>query len=207
MLDLEDAWIAGQDLPACVDTALAAAPRHPYPATCGLPVDCLLVLDIEGGANNRPGEDEIIELPVVLIDLRTASEEARFHRFVRPCSWDHLLQPEANAAARLRRNPQASAVPFQQALAELRAWLRRHDILLDGIHEQDADTAAQEDAMEQLQRPRSQQRLGGGRSFLWVTCGDWDLKTIIPRQCAKSRVPVPPCMQSWCNLKVDRTRE
>jgi hypothetical protein len=24
---------------------------------------------------------------------------------------------------------------------------------------------------------------GSGRRFLWATCGDWDLNTVVPRQC------------------------
>ena len=41
-----------------------------------------------------------------------------------------------------------------------------------------------------------------GRSFVWATCGDWDLQTIFPRQCAKSGVCVPASMRQWCNLKI-----
>lgn len=43
----------------------------------------LLVMDVEGGANDRPGEDEIIELPVMLLDASAGEERARFHRFIR----------------------------------------------------------------------------------------------------------------------------
>jgi inhibitor of KinA sporulation pathway (predicted exonuclease) len=174
ILDLEEAWLAGADPPlvtcetvprGCTATGTQTSPED---------VECLLILDFEGGANDRPGEDEIIELPVTIVNLWTAKEEARFHRFVRPSSWGSL-PPDGQGG--LRTNARAKAVPFPTALAELELWLIGHNIMLGAA--------------------------GGGRSFLWATCGDWDLKTLLPRQCGKSKVPIPTSMTQWCNLKVD----
>eukprot|EP00759_Apiculatamorpha_spiralis_P041274 PhF_6_TR39876/c0_g1_i1/m.59287/K18418/ERI3, PINT1; ERI1 exoribonuclease 3 len=36
---------------------------------------------------------------------------------------------------------------------------------------------------------------------LFVTCGDWDLKTMLPTQCTVSGVPIPAYLKSWCNVK------
>ena len=94
-------------------------------------------------------QDEIIELPCLLIDTLHGREVARFHRFVRPVSWDTFLrgQPEA------RKNDIANAVSFTEALAELEQFLKDQGAL---------------------------------DSILMVTCGDWDLKTIVPKQCIRS---------------------
>lgn len=100
MRDMEDLWLAE-----------GGAHASGVEAGDGAQVECVVVVDIEGGANDRAGEDEIIELPVVLVNLKTRREEARFHRFVRPSSWDSLLQ----GAPRARINALSSAVPFPQA--------------------------------------------------------------------------------------------
>lgn len=41
----------------------------------------------------------------------------------------------------------------------------------------------------------------GDKSFTFVTCGDWDLKTMLPNQCTTSGVPVPPQFDAWINIK------
>eukprot|EP00667_Euglena_gracilis_P008074 EG_transcript_8168 len=46
---------------------------------------------------------------------------------------------------------------------------------------------------------RMEQQAGGPAAF--VTCGDWDLKTQVPRQCSVSGIPVPQRMERWVNLK------
>ena len=121
-----------------------------------------------------------------------------------------------------RINALFSAVPFPQALAELEEWLRRHNIRSD--LKQDV-RQAQDPTQPQTSKKSNDTRaveVGGagerdgaegavagrdghgeeGRSFVWATCGDWDLKTIFPRQCAKSGVSVPASMRQWCNLKI-----
>src|SRR4051794_34049765 len=37
--------------------------------------------------------------------------------------------------------------------------------------------------------------------FLIVTCGDWDLGSLLPRQCTQHRLPLPDWSYSWANLK------
>lgn len=37
--------------------------------------------------------------------------------------------------------------------------------------------------------------------FTFVTCGDWDLKTMLPNQCRTSDLPVPDSMTQWINIK------
>ncbi|XP_012283366.1 ERI1 exoribonuclease 3 [Orussus abietinus] len=35
----------------------------------------------------------------------------------------------------------------------------------------------------------------------FVTCGDWDLKVMLPSQCALERLEVPDCFETWIDLK------
>ncbi|KAF7261127.1 hypothetical protein EG68_01421 [Paragonimus skrjabini miyazakii] len=41
----------------------------------------------------------------------------------------------------------------------------------------------------------------GGKSFAFVTCGDWDLKTMLPSQCRHLGISVPSYFRQWINLK------
>src|SRR5437763_1839695 len=43
--------------------------------------------------------------------------------------------------------------------------------------------------------------LEGQGDFQFVTCGDWDLGSLLPRQCAEHRLPVPAWARSWANLE------
>jgi inhibitor of KinA sporulation pathway (predicted exonuclease) len=40
-----------------------------------------------------------------------------------------------------------------------------------------------------------------GEDVLFCTCGDWDLKTALPKQASYSSVSVPSYLKSWCNVK------
>ena len=37
--------------------------------------------------------------------------------------------------------------------------------------------------------------------FCFVTCGDWDLKTMLPKQCRSFKIPLPNYFERWLNIK------
>ena len=41
----------------------------------------------------------------------------------------------------------------------------------------------------------------GRKSFVVVTCGDWDLKTMLPSQSEFSKTKIPGGLHQWCNVK------
>ena len=43
--------------------------------------------------------------------------------------------------------------------------------------------------------------LNPGVSFCFVTCGDWDLKTMLPSQCKYFNIPIQNYFQRWINIK------
>jgi inhibitor of KinA sporulation pathway (predicted exonuclease) len=43
--------------------------------------------------------------------------------------------------------------------------------------------------------------LDGTKSFIFVTCGDWDLRQMMPPQCKTSGVKVPSPYCKWINIK------
>eukprot|EP00930_Biecheleria_cincta_P044772 TRINITY_DN30831_c0_g1_i1.p1 TRINITY_DN30831_c0_g1~~TRINITY_DN30831_c0_g1_i1.p1 ORF type:complete len:1001 (+),score=192.86 TRINITY_DN30831_c0_g1_i1:335-3337(+) len=144
----------------------------------------LLLLDLEGGGNadGRDGEDEIIEVPVLSMCPTTGVEFGRFHRFVRPGYWDREAVSMRQRFHTNCFNNGASSIPFPQVIADMQDWIG------------------------QLLGLSSPVELNGD-SFLFVTCGNWDVKTAIPRQCNK---PVPGAVDfatqqlmfsRWSNLK------
>lgn len=43
-------------------------------------------------------------------------------------------------------------------------------------------------------------------AFAFVTCGEWDLRSMLPRQCTTSRIPIPRVYRRWINVKTVFTR-
>ena len=45
------------------------------------------------------------------------------------------------------------------------------------------------------------ENLKDNANICFVTCGDWDLKTMLPGQCEYLERPVPPYFKKWMNIK------
>jgi inhibitor of KinA sporulation pathway (predicted exonuclease) len=70
---------------------------------------------------------------------------------------------------------------------------------LTGIRQDQVDEGvAFPQALSQFEHWRQTQSL---TESLLVTCGDWDLGSLLPRQCAQHGVPIPEWADRWCNLK------
>jgi len=162
--------------------------QGPEPGSQGPPQDpkrpVLLLLDLEGGGNRdgRDGEDEIIEVPVLAMDPATGRELGRFHRFARPGFWDREADSMRRRFPREYFNVASSSVPFTEVIGAMKDYICQ----IVGV----AGPA-------QLKSD----------SFLFVTCGNWDVKTAIPLQCNK---PLPGTVDlatqqllfsRWSNLK------
>jgi ERI1 exoribonuclease 3 len=39
------------------------------------------------------------------------------------------------------------------------------------------------------------------QNFIFITCGDWDLRTMLPTQCNYFNIKYPVYLRSWINLK------
>lgn len=143
-----------------------------------LPFEYLVVLDFE--ATCKPGAppvpQEVIEFPSVLVSLRDAAVVDSFESFVRPVVHPEL-DPFCTELTSIRQDDVASAPTFEEVLTRHRSWLGRHGLL------EAAD-------------PR--------REPLFLTCGDWDLGTMLPGQCEAAGIAVtdlPRAYRRWCNVK------
>lgn len=139
--------------------------------------DRLVVLDFE--ATCQPGAppvpQEIIEFPSVIVSLPDRAVGDSFSSFVRPVHHP-TLSAFCTELTSIRQQDVAAAPTFPEVLAAHQAWLKKHDLL-------DSD---------------------GRERFAFLTCGDWDLQTMLPAQCAASGLSVaalPRAYRRWINIK------
>jgi len=144
-------------------------------------LDFLFVLDFEATCDSprRIANQEIIEFPIVVLDLKEKAIVAEFQEYVRPIE-----------------NPELTAFCTE----------------LTGIEQATVDAA---DPFEVV-LPRTVQFIDNflmqakpGAKVTFVTCGDWDLKSMLPLQislCVNRGIfPIgyspPQCFRSWVNIK------
>lgn len=136
--------------------------------------DHLVVLDFE--ATCREGEapvpQEIIELPSVLVSLTERRALDETWTFVRPVHHPRL-DAFCTELTGIRQEDVDGAPTFDEAFARHQAWLARLGLV-------GAD---------------------GEARFAFVTCGDWDLRSMLPRQGAASALRVPRAYRQWVNVK------
>jgi len=56
-------------------------------------------------------------------------------------------------------------------------------------------------ALEMFDEWMEREKLKDNPNICFVTCGDWDLKTMLPSQCGHLRVAVPQYFKKWMNIK------
>ena len=150
-------------------------------------IDYLAILDFEATCDDKTqlSVQEIIEFPTVFVSTRTGVVEQIFHTYVRP-EVHPILTAFCTELTGIAQATVEAGVPLAQALADHKDFLTKHNLV-------DATTT-----------PAS--RPNGARTFVYATCGDWDLKTCLPKQLQHLQLPVPPptmtALSSWINLKV-----
>jgi inhibitor of KinA sporulation pathway (predicted exonuclease) len=140
--------------------------------------DTIVVLDFE--ATCQPGTppvpQEVIEFPSVLVSLRERAVLGAFSSFVRPVHHP-TLSAFCTDLTSIRQEDVDGAPPFLEVLARHQAWLGEHGLLGPA---------------------------GAEERFAFVTCGDWDLATMLPAQCGASALPtsaLPRVYRRWINIK------
>ena len=74
---------------------------------------------------------------------------------------------------------------------------------LTGIHQYDVDSARTLDEVLHAVGRWLDRNIRGQAydSILPVTCGDWDLKTMLPTEAWRKRLTYHPSLHWWCNVK------
>ena len=148
----------------------------------------LCVLDVEATCEKRPagprgrwkqlyegaaGDQEIIEFPVVLVDLVGGrGVVAEFHSFVRPTAKPIL----SDFCTRLTGITQAqvdAAPALPEVLQQFEAWRVKQGLVYDDER----------------------------KDFVFATDGPWDLRFFMQGETARKGIARAPYFDSWCNIK------
>lgn len=150
------------------------------------PFDYYVVLDFEATCDRGPAPElepqEIIEYPSLLLDGRRLKPVDEFRSFVRP-RHHPVLTPFCTELTGITQDQVDAAPPFPEVFAIHQQWLARHKLDVRGD--------------------------GSGFSFAFILCGDWDLKTMLPRQCRACDPPIrsiPVSFRRWVNIKMPFAR-
>lgn len=141
----------------------------------------LVVLDFEATCDDQepPDPQEIIEFPSVLLELDGLEVVSEFESFVRPVH-NPVLTPFCTGLTSITQDQVDGAPTFPEVFAAHQRWLEANGLPL----EPDAS---------------------GELPYALLTCGDWDLQTMLPRQLRVSEPPfdfMPHPYRRWINVKV-----
>ncbi|MFT5357511.1 MAG: ERI1 exoribonuclease 3 [Polyangiales bacterium] len=144
------------------------------------PLRHYVVLDFEATCDKpkAPEPHEIIEFPSVLLDAAGMDTKAEFESFVRP-THHPTLTPFCTELTGIEQSQVDAAEAFPEVFKAHQAWLESHDL------------------------PASPPP-GESLSHAFLTCGDWDLQTMLPSQLAVTQPPigfVPHAYRRWINIK------
>lgn len=79
--------------------------------------------------------------------------------------------------------------PLGTVLDDFHVWLSHENLLIDDDHSKE-----EEKVISSSSRNKSK--------FAFVTCGDWDLKKLLPTQLKALGLDVPHYFLSWINIKI-----
>nr|VZI10581.1 unnamed protein product [Spirometra erinaceieuropaei] len=132
-----------------------------------------LVLDFEATCNKGqpPDPQEIIEFPVLKIDAGTLDVVDTFHRYVRPV-FHPKLSDFCTQLTGIIQDMVDRESDFPVVMQDFEKWIQCH-----------------------FPTPEDK------KSFAFVTYGDWDLLSMLPRQASVSNCSLPEYCQQWINLK------
>lgn len=145
------------------------------------PFDAYVVLDFEATCekDRRLAKQEIIEFPMLVVDPATLKVVAEFQRYIKPIH-NPTLSKFCVELTGITQDVVDKAQEFAVVFKEALAWLATADL---------------------------GDRVGVDRSYCLVTCGDWDLKTMLPHQVGHTDPaklppqPIPLSFTRWLNIK------
>ncbi|KAJ1567893.1 hypothetical protein HK096_008275 [Nowakowskiella sp. JEL0078] len=134
-------------------------------------VKYILVLDFEATCDNNKsfGPQEIIEFPIVVIDLKSNAIIAEFHEYVRPITNPGLTE-FCTQLTGIEQITVDCANTFSEVFAQVQEFLQVNSFTTS--------------------------------NSIFLTCGDWDLETMLPAQLQLSKIPSSSIFSQWINLKV-----
>lgn len=120
---------------------------------------------------------EIIEFPAVMLSATSLEVVTEFHSYVRPLFHPTLTEFCTNLTG-ITQSTVDSAPEFSKVYHSFITFLKEFAESYSSDHE------------------------GQEPNILFVSHGDWDLRTMLPSQCQTSGLKVPPILTRWMNVKV-----
>ena len=131
------------------------------------------MLDFEAVLNRDercPNVKEMIEFPVLKINVHTFETEATFHSYIQP-----IIHPKLNSFITDLTGITQDMVDGQPILPEVLkmfdGWMKSEGLLNEGVN------------------------------FIFVTCGDWDLKSGLSENCDYIQLAYLNYLKRWVNIK------
>ncbi|KAJ3256145.1 ERI1 exoribonuclease 3 [Boothiomyces macroporosus] len=125
----------------------------------------ILILDFEATCGEGIGNhnQEIIEFPIVVVEIATLKVVDEFHTYVKPTT---QILPFCTELTGITQEQVENAPPLSQVLPQAEAFAKKY------------------------------------QHSVFVTCGDWDLKTMLPLQTERENLSRDSVFQQWVNVKV-----
>uniref|UniRef100_A0A7S2A3F4 Exonuclease domain-containing protein n=1 Tax=Ditylum brightwellii TaxID=49249 RepID=A0A7S2A3F4_9STRA len=156
-------------------------------------IDYLCILDFEATCNDAkpaPKPQEIIEFPTLLLNTQTGNVEQEFHFYIRP-DVHPTLSEFCTDLTGITQDVVNSGVTLKEALYEQQRWFSKSNLVPYTPQLSKLKTAEE----------KMKNDTNSSKSFLFVTCGDWDLKSCLPRQLSYHNQRVPHAYKRWINVK------
>lgn len=157
------------------------------------------VIDFESTCeeNSQIQNQEIIEFPAVLVNASTLEVEAEFRSHVRP-THNPVLSRFCTNLTGIQQTEVDEAPVFPTVLQRFVTFM--NDLGFDLERNWGYELGKKVCDPFRVQNywdPAVENK----RTVEYVTCGDWDLKTMLPNQCSLSHLKVPLTMRRWTNVK------
>jgi len=192
--------------------------------------DYLLVLDFEATCDqgfNQPIPQEIIEFPCMKINTSTWEIESQFHQYVRPVA-NPVLTSFCTQLTGIVQDMVDDQPTLEETLKLFDDWLRSEGLSIDqkstdqistdqisidqkstdghpadhGIDSRTARSSADQSIDQISDRLSTDQSIDAkSSSWTFVTCGDWDLKSMLRNQCDHFGYHRPDYFRRWINIK------
>ena len=149
-------------------------------------VDYICVLDFEATCNEEkptPKPQEIIEFPTVLLNAHTGEIEDEFHNYIKP-DVHPTLSAFCTDLTGITQDVVDAGIPLHQAILLHQQWINERGLV--PVHATTSNNCS----------PTSPK-------FIYLTVGDWDLKTCLPSQLHYHNEKVPSIFKSWINIKYE----
>lgn len=169
-------------------------------------LDYLLILDFEATCDNvkRPNPQEIIEFPTLLYNVQTRAVEDIFHFYIKPVAYPQLSQFCKNLTGITQEQITNDGIPLKDALYRHELWLHEKGLVASSLHDNiETNETGCESYVKEDQRSNHRT---AQKTFVYLTCGDWDLKTCLPRQLEYNNEKVPSHFKTWINIKKEFTK-